>query len=136
MSKDVPKWLGDLALDVYKVIQQYDAMPRFRDMVEMYVADREAQLAGQKEWESRRRQHFERVVRSKPRLRDQKAGPPKKHWEWECYNETCPKQTRKGWRFDVIHVEAWSPPDLLSAAQPEITQTLPLTREHKLTLSE
>jgi hypothetical protein len=50
MSENVPKWANDLALDVYKVIQQHEGMPRFREMVDKCVADHETQIDDLQEW--------------------------------------------------------------------------------------
>ena len=33
MSENIPDWISKLALDIHKVIKEYNGMPRFRGMV-------------------------------------------------------------------------------------------------------
>ena len=59
MSENIPKWIDDLALRVCKLIQKYDAIPRFREMIRSRFEEHDKQYAMERDWERRRQEHFE-----------------------------------------------------------------------------
>ena len=134
MSKNIPEWITNLALDIYKIIQQYKAMPHFHEMVNKWAENREAEIDKLKTWNKQRRLHFEQTVASDPRLQDEKAGPPEQGWQFENHLQHTEKKTESGWQHNIIH--GWVPRELSNSIKPEITLLLPLSRDHELTLTE
>jgi len=134
MSENIPEWITNLALDIYKVIQQYKAMPHFHEMVNKWAENREAEIDKLKTWNEQRRLHFEQTVASDPRLQDEKAGPPEQGWQFENHLQHTEKKTESGWQHNIIH--GWVPRELSNSIKPEITLLLPLSRDHELTLTE
>jgi len=140
MSDKTPKWINDLALDVYRIIQQYDAMPQFRDMLKKWMANYESQQLKQENWKERRRRHFEEVVMADPCLRDQNADPPKQGWKWEMhvqhiYDDQSDNTDIKS-RWSHENISGWVPPDLSYDSCPKINQLFPLNCEHELDITE
>lgn len=136
MSKNISEWITNLALDIYKVIQQYKAMPHFQEMVNKWAENREAEIDKLKTWNEQRRLHFEQTVVRDPRLQDEKAEPPEQGWQFENHLQHTEKKTESGWqrRHNIIH--GWVPRELSNSIKPEITLLLPLSRDHELTLTE
>lgn len=136
MCDKIPEWITNLALDTYKVIQQYNAMPRFQDMVQTWAKTQEEEIQKHITWGRERNQHFEKTVRDDPRLRDKQAGPPKDNWQWETYVIHPYEKTESGLQRTDKIISAWVPPQLSISAEPEITHLLPLTPDHELSLGE
>jgi len=125
-----------LALDIYKVIQEYKAMPHFHEMVNKWAENREAEIDKLKTWNEQRRLHFEQTVARHPRLQDQKAGPPQQGWQFENYIQHTEEKTQPGSQPSHNIIHGWVPLELSNSIKPEIMQLFPLRREHKFTLIE
>jgi len=136
MIENIPEWITNLALDIYRVIQQYKAMPRFHEMVNKWAENREAEIDRLITWNEQRRLHFEQTVARDPRLQDDKAGPPEQGWQFENHLQHTEKKTESGWQRSHNIINGWVPLELSNSIKPEITQLFPLSREHKLTLIE
>lgn len=136
MSNNIPVWLTNLALDIYKVIQQYDAIQRFQEMVQKWAEAHKDEIEKQKEWEERRSQHFEKIISDDDRLQNEQAGPPKEGWQWETSIVFTYEKTKSGLRRTANPISGWVPPDLSYSSKPEITRIFPLGRDHELTLEE
>lgn len=67
-----PQWLAGFAWEVNSTIRQHDAMPVFREMLETWMADMEAQGDRLSDWGRRYAQYVEKV-RETPKLRDSRA---------------------------------------------------------------
>ena len=83
MSDEIPEWITNLALDIYKVIEQCEAMSRFQEMVQKWAEAHKDEIEKQREWDERRSQHFEKTISADDRLKNEQAGPPKEGWQWE-----------------------------------------------------
>jgi hypothetical protein len=136
MSEEIPAWIANLALDVYKVIQKYNAMPRFQQMINEWAEEHEAEIEKHKEWESERHHHFEERVSQDPRLQNEEAGPSAKGWKFEMYVLHTYEKTAPGTERPATMVSGWVPPELSVSAEPKITHILPLSRDHELNLPE
>jgi hypothetical protein len=136
MIENIPEWITNLALDIYKVIQQYKAMPRFHEMVNKWAENREAEIDKLRTWNEQRRLYFEQTVARDPRLQDDKAGPPERGWQFESHIQHTEKKTEPGSQRSHNIIHGWVPLELSNSIKPEITQLFPLSREHKLTLIE
>ena len=137
MEDELPVWARRLAVEVYGVIRQYNAMLRFRQMVDECLRKQEGQVEHVSHWERQRQAHFEEAVLTDERLRDKAAEPPEEGWEWEYYRRGVPEFAEGTTRVrDVIEVEAWVPPELTASVRPEVTPLLPLRRERPLNLAE
>ena len=42
MGENIPEWISSLSLDIYKIIQQYKAMPRFQEMLNIWAEEHQA----------------------------------------------------------------------------------------------
>jgi hypothetical protein len=135
MKGSAPKWMTSLALDVYKVIQEYDALGRFREMVDRWASSHERDIRSRLEWEERRKQHFERLSLGDLRLRDESAGPPEQGWKWEMFilHRGASREARADRDATIV---GWVPPDLSFDVEPEINHPLPLSADHQLTVEE
>ncbi len=129
MNEQVPSWLTNLASEIYKIIKQYDAMSRFRDMVEAWAKSHEEEIEKNNEWDEQRRLHFEQKVSNNQRLQDDQEGPPAEGWQFEHHI-----QIYTGTRYKRIN--GWVPPELSISKRPKTTRLLPLSRDHILTLEE
>jgi len=136
MSENIPEWITNLALDIYKVIQQYKAMPHFHEMVNKWAENREAEIDKLKTWNEQRRLHFEQTVARDSRLQDEKAGSPEEGWQFENHLQHTEKKTESGWQWRHKIIHGWVPRELSNSIKPEITLLLPLSRDHELTLTE
>jgi hypothetical protein len=136
MSERVPKWVTDLALDIYKVIQKPGAMDRFREMVNMWASKHEGDINNHLEWEERRRQYFQQLLSSDPRLLDESSGPPEQGWQCEAYVLRTLADSASGSEIRSTIIKGWVPPELSVGAEPEIPYPLPLSADHELTLEE
>jgi len=137
MEKELPAWVKRLAVEVYGVLREYGALPRFRKMVDDYLQERAEEHEQLEAWKQRRQGHFEEVALSDERLRDKAAGPPEEDWEWEYYRRPVPELAEGRTRIrEVIQVEAWVPPDLMRLSSPEVAPLLPLRRQRALSLAE
>lgn len=67
-----PQWLAAFAGEVNRTIRQHDAMPVFREMLETWMVDMEAQGDELSVWEKRYTQYVDKVLKT-PELRDRKA---------------------------------------------------------------
>ncbi len=128
MDRNIPNWITNLALDIFKNIRQYEAMPRFQEMVNKWAEDHEAEIANEITWNKQRASHFEKNVATNDRLQNEQAGPPEDGWQFQNYVQ------HTGNSHNMI--QGWVPPILSTSAEPEITHLLPLTRDHELTLHE
>ncbi len=126
MGEHIPKWVKTLALDIYKVIHRYKAMPRFAEMVNKLAEDHQAEIAKEIKWGMQRASHFEETVANDSRLQDEGAGPPEEGWEFQSHVQ----------HYENNHsiIQGWVPPEL--AHRPEISQILPLSRDRALSLVE
>ena len=136
MSEHIPEWISNLALDIYSIIQQYEALPHFREMIKIWAEGHEAEIDNLKTWNHKRSLHFEKTIAADTRLKNEKAGPPKQGWQLESYVQHTEKQTESGVQRNHNLIQGWVPPELSISAEPEITRFLPLRREHELTLTE
>jgi len=136
MRESIPEWITKLALDIYKVIQKYEAMPRFQEMVNQWAEGHEAEMERLKEWQNERKHHFEQSVAENLRLQDENAGPPETDWKWEIHILHSFQSTESGEEHISKIISAWVPPGLSISAEPKITHILPLSREHELNLPE
>lgn len=137
MNNDIPGWINSLALDIYKLIQKYDALTYFQGKVKKWALAHQSEIDRQEKWKDRRKQHFEKRLNKEPRLQDEKTGPPEKDWCWEKYIiHRIESNGQGGSRHNTKVVWGWVPPELSISAEPEITRLLPLSRDHILTLEE
>lgn len=134
MNKDIPDWINTLALGIYQVIQKYDAMPRFQEMVNDWAEDHGAEVSDFLTWKKQRALHFENNVTTDVRLQDRQAGPPEDGWQFQGDVRLIEKQTESGLQSSPKLIQGWVPPEL--ATRPEITRILPLSRDHVLSLVE
>lgn len=135
-SEQIPKWISNLSLDIYNIIQQYNAIPRFQEMVREWAKAHQREINKQREWKEKRRQHFEENVATEPRLKDKESGPPGDDWLWQTHVFHPYKETESGLQRTNKMISAWVLPQLSLSAKPEITHLLPLNRDHELTLIE
>lgn len=135
MNENIPEWITKLALDIYKVVQEYKAMPHFQKMVDQWAKDRESEIDEWRTWNEQRRLHFEQTVVNDYHLQDKAINPPKQGWLFEDHIQFTGEQTPSG-RCDFNIIHGWVPPELSNSKRPEITQLFPLSREHELTLIE
>ncbi len=136
MNNDIPKWITILALDIYRLIQKYDALAYFQEKVREWALGHEAEVNRYLEWRRQRNLHFGQVVISDPRLQDEKSGPPGEGWKWEIYPLNISPQIDSDTKLPIKIVKAWAPPELLRASEPDIKNILPLSREQQLSLTE
>lgn len=136
MGENIPKWITDLTLEIYNVIQKYNAFRRFREMVNRWGFEHEAEIERHKKWQEQRNTHFKKNLATNPRLKNERAGPPKKDWQWETSVVHRYEKTESNYQRSTQIISGWVPPKLSLSAEPKITQLLPLSREHELTLSE
>ena len=137
MEEELPAWVKRLAVEVYGVLREYDALPRFRQMVDHWGQEHQKEHEQLNAWEQRRQAHFEEAASTDERLGDEAAGPPEEGWVWEDYRRPVPELAEGRTRIpNVITVEAWVAPDLTRSSKPEVAPLLPLRREHALSLAE
>jgi hypothetical protein len=136
MSENIPEWITKLALDIYKVLQQYKAMPRFHEMINKWAKNQEAEIDKLRTWNEKRRLHFEQTVTCNPCLQDEKTGPPEQGWQFENHIQHIMKNTESGIQRSYNIIKGWVPLELSNSKRPKITQLFPLRREYKLTLIE
>jgi hypothetical protein len=136
MSETIPGWITNLALDIYKIIQKYNALPHFQEMVNKWAEEHEAEIEKRKEWQNKRAHHFEQSFAENFRLLDEKAGPPEKDWQWEIHILHSFQSTVAAKEHTSKIISAWVPPELSISGEPKITHILPLSREHDLNLPE
>ena len=126
-------WIETEAWAVRKLIDDYKATGRFREMLLQWGNDTNKRDEEHRVWLERRKDHFERVVQQEQRLRTSpSAAPPneilhepERNWVWDQYPEdrTC-------------QLEAWVPLDLALANEPDTSLPLPLRADRVLTLAE
>jgi hypothetical protein len=131
-----PRWLIALGSAVHGLIQRFDAMPRFREMVKGWVAQHEAEKARRAEWEERRRRHFMHAVIRSPRLRNRAKKPPEPDWVFETYSVPNLRAKDSDGSPRPVHVTGWVPPDLSYTSKPPVTPLLPLKADRALSLVE
>ena len=136
MNNDIPEWITILALDIYRLIQKYDALAYFQEKVREWALGHEAEVNRHLEWRRQRDLHFEQAVNSDPRLQDEKSGPPDEGWEWEIHPLNISPQIDPDTKRSIKIVKVWVPPELLGASEPDIKHILPLSREQQLSLIE
>jgi hypothetical protein len=136
MSKDIPEWLTNLALDIYKFIQAHNVMPHFQKMVDKWAEQQKEESDRIKQWKDKRRRYFEEIVVSDDRLRNKSAGPPEENWQWESYIIHKYEKTESGLRHITQDVSAWVSMELSIAAEPEVRHILPLSNKYELSLAE
>lgn len=136
MNGSVPKWMADLALDIYRIIQKRQAMDRFREMVDRWVSKHEGDINNLLEWQERRKQYLLQLSSGDPRLLDEGAGPPERGWLYEIDVLHTAADSASGSEIRSTPVEGWVPPELSIGAEPEICHPLPLSADHELTLEE
>jgi len=136
MNNHIPEWITILALDIYRLIQKYDALASFQEKVREWAIGHEAKANRHLEWRRQRNLHFEQAVNSDPRLQDEKSGPPNEGWEWENYPLNISPQIDPDTKRSIKIVKAWVPPELLRDSEPDIKHILPLSREQQLSLTE
>lgn len=136
MNNHIPEWITILALDIYRLIQKYDALASFQEKVREWAIGHEAKVNRHLEWRRQRNLHFEQAVNSDPRLQDEKSGPPNEGWEWENYPLNISPQIDPDTKRSIKIVKAWVPPELLRDSEPDIKHILPLSREQQLSLTE
>lgn len=136
MSNDIPEWITNLALDIYRLIQKYDALAPFQEKVREWAIGHEAEVNRHLEWRRQRNLHFEQTVNSDPRLQDEKSGPPDEGWEWEIQPLNISPQIDPDTKLPIKIVRAWVPPELSGDSQSDIKHILPLSREQQLSLTE
>ena len=136
ISKDIPNWVGILALDIYKIIQKYNAMPRFQEMVNLWAEEHEAEIRKRMEWEKRRRTYFEETVATDVGLQDKHAAPSEEGWKFELHVQRTVQESGSHLKHTSNPIWGWVPPELSTSATPEVKHILPLNREHELSLAE
>jgi hypothetical protein len=136
MRENVPKWMTDLALDIYKVVQKRGAMDRFREMVDKWASEHEADINNHLRWQERKREYFQQLSSGDPRLLDEDAGPPEQGWVYEIYVLHSVADPPAGSEIRSTTINGWVPPQLSVAAEPEIHHPLPLSADHQLSLEE
>lgn len=136
MNNDIPEWITILALDIYRLIQKYDALAYFQEKVREWVLGHEAEVNRYIEWRRQRNLYFEQAVNSDPRLQDEKSGPPDEGWKWEIHPLNISPQIDPDTKRSIKIVKVWVPPELLEASEPDIKHILPLSREQQLSLTE
>lgn len=136
MTENIPKWITNLALDIYKLIIKYNAMSRFQEMVNKWAEEHEAEIEKHREWNEQRRLHFEETIASDPRLQDKESGSPEDGWQFEHHVQHTEQKTESGWQRSHSLIHGWVPPELSTSAKPEITHLLPLSRDYELSLAE
>jgi hypothetical protein len=126
MSKNIPEWITNLALDIYKIIDRYKAMSRFQEMLNIWAENHQAEIANEIAWNKERASHFEKNVATNDRLQDEQTGPPEDGWQFQGYVQ----------HTDNSHnlIQGWVPPKLVT--RPDIKRILPLSDDHELSLAE
>lgn len=136
MIENIPEWITNLALNIYKVIQKYNAMPRFSEMVNTWTKSHEAESRKLNTWKKKRKSYFEQTVARDPNLQD-KNKQPEQDWQFEGYCQHLGKKTESGNQYSSRIIYGWVPPELSNSAKPEITQQLlPLRRGRALAIIE
>ncbi len=133
-ARAASSWIDTEAWAIRKLIDEYRAIGRFREMLLQWGNDSNERDEEHKVWLERRKNHFERVVEREERLRTRpSAAQPNEvlreselNWVWDQYY----KEDRTGW------LEAWVPPDLASASEPDTSPPLPLRTDRVLNLAE
>ena len=134
MSEHIPEWITNLAADTYKIIQQYKALPHFQEMVNTWAESHEAEINNLRKWREHRALHFEETIATDVRLQNEQTGPPGDGWQFQNHVQHTEKQTESGLQRSHNIIQGWVPPEL--ATRPELTQILPLNRDHALSLVE
>lgn len=135
MIENIPEWITNLALDIYKVIQKYNAMPRFSEMVNTWTKSHEAESSRLKTWKEKRKSYFEQTVINDLTLQDENK-QPEQDWQFEHHCQHLGKKTESGNQYNPHIIHGWVPPELSNSAKPEITHPLPLRRGHTLAIIE
>jgi len=135
MTKNVPEWISNLALDIYKVIQKYKAMPHFNEMVNTWTKSQEAEIIKLKAWKEKRKSYFEQTVTNDLTLQDENK-QPEQDWQFEHHNQHLEKKTASGNQSHRHTIQGWVPPELSYSAEPVITHLLPLKNDQQLTIIE
>jgi hypothetical protein len=131
-----PGWLIALGSAVHELIQRFDAMPRFREMVKGWVAQHEEEEKTLADWQERRRRHFIHAVIRSPRLRNRAEGPPKRYWVFESYSVPNLRATEPDGSTRPVHINGWVSPDLCYRSEPPVRPLLPLKADRALSLVE
>ena len=131
-----PRWLIALGSAVHGLIQRFDAMPRFREMVKGWVAQHEEEEKTLADWQERRRRHFMHAVIRSPRLRNRAKGPPEPDWVFETYSVPNLRATEPDGSTRPVHINGWVSPDLCYRSEPPVTPLLPLKADRALSLVE
>lgn len=134
MSEHIPEWITNLAADIYKIIQRHKALPHFQEMVNTWAEGHETEINDLRKWQEQRALHFEETIAADVRLQNEQTGPPGDGWQFQNHVQHTEKQTESGLQRSHNIIQGWVPPEL--ATRPEITQILPLNRDHALSLVE
>lgn len=132
MSETIPSWLDELAQNIYNIILKYNAIPRFKEMINEWAEKHQAEIDKLNKWNEQRRSHFEENVINDIRLQDKSAGPPEDGWQFELHIQHKIKNTEPSSTI----INGWAPPELSKSKEPQITPLLPLSRDHELSLAE
>ena len=132
--KEPAQWIEELAAEVDRLIQRYEAMPRFQEMIDLRATAYLAKFREQRRFDGRRRKHFEKT-RGDRRLSDYEAGPPKKGWVWDVCRVRI-AVSKQPPRSEYERIEAWVPLRFSNRVRPELESLLPLRREQELDLAD
>ncbi len=136
MNNKIPKWINDFALDIYKLIKKYDAMPRFQEMVNEWAEERKAEINKHRKWQDRRHHHFKENIARNPRLQKEEDVPPEEGWVFDTHVLHTSEKTESGMEHTSKIVSAWVPQELSISKEPNITHILPLANDRELTVAE
>lgn len=119
--------LIEIAEEVDTLVHDPLVMANFRTMFEKWCAEERACKAQHDEWEASREKYALRIVKN-ARLRDRKAGRPKKGYVWEHFGFIGDNLRRPGFSKAKLGeaVEGWAPPELLVNRCPEVRHLIPL----------
>ncbi len=136
MSESIADWVNKLGLDIHRITQEYNAMPRLCEMANIWAEDVLVNNEKFRTWREQRTLHFEEKVLNDSRLQEENAGPPEQGWKFEKQALQIEKQTESGSKLDLEIISGWVPPELSYSSQPQVKLPLPLDRKHQLSLVE
>ncbi len=140
-----PKWLSTLAWSIHRLFARDNNMARVRARVRRWGNEHHRQSIRRLEFDKKRERHLS-AVRADRRLRNRRAGPPKRGWVWEQFTRSEPGKRRLPQSVDgrrkyktvpyMKHTRGygWVPRRLIEERRPAVTRVRLL--HERMSLSE
>ena len=119
-----PAWFVSTISSINELVSSQGVLSRFRRMVTVWQQEHECCHKEHEQWKLKRQEHFEKVVKTTPLLREETATAPQPGWVWDSYVRMPNKITQKN-PNKVISISGWTPRELASPSEPVTDLPLP-----------